>query len=304
MTENTSQSLLIPPSSECVWGCGHSNFNAEHVIGRQFAKEMELPYPLVLRWAEYGLPQRKLEIVLRDRVCQRCNGRWMKKLDDHAREVMGPSIKSAQPVLVSSAARRIRLARWALKVGLLLSLWFHDQTVRDPKLIRATAPAHANSSDSLPYVPLQTFPSVRLDRAPQPDRWVWFGSAGSSIPEFFMIANGLSIRGQPGERAGYSAVFSLRSLVVLVIVSAPGHRDDVTAAMGTEDPAAFHPDRLAPVWPDADTLHWPPKRRLQTSDIEHLIGAPADWQSSGSAVFPTWRPGDVSTHSSTILRDG
>lgn len=282
---------LIPPSAECVWGCGRSTFNLEHVIGQQFAKEMGLPYPLVLRWATFGMEQEKLEIALPDRVCRVCNGNWMRKLDNHAKKVM--SIRERVPVVVGATSDRLKLARWALKVGLLLSLWFHDQAVREPKLVEATASVHPNHPSSVPHVPLQDFAGVRKDQRPRGDQRVWFGAAGSAVPEFFLISNGLTIRGQPREPAGYSALFSLKSLVVFVVVPAPAHRDDIDAALGTTDPAAFFPELLVPVWPDQGELTWPPRRRLQTSDIEQLIGASADWGSGRAATFPTWRPGGV-----------
>jgi hypothetical protein len=283
----------IPDSTECVWGCGRSNFSAEHVIGRQFAKRMDLPHPLVLRWATYGREQRKLEIVLRDRVCQRCNSRWMKKLDDHTREVMGPSITKAAPVTISSAAARIKLARWALKVGLLLSLWFHDEAVRDPNLIKTTASMHPSRPASLPYVPLDEFAAVRLEKAPSQRAMVWFGAAGASIPDFFMVSNGLTIRQAPNERAGYSALFNLKELTVFVVVPASDHREDIAAALGTTNSSELHPDILVPVWPCAGPIKWPPSRNVETADAERLIGASADWAATTPATLGTWRPGHI-----------
>jgi hypothetical protein len=31
---------MLEPSTECVWGCGRSDFNEEHVVGKQFAKDL------------------------------------------------------------------------------------------------------------------------------------------------------------------------------------------------------------------------------------------------------------------------
>ena len=94
---------MLGPSTECIWGCGRSDFNQEHVIGKQFAKAMNLPYPLVQHWADYGRLIHALEIVINDRVCTTCNGKWMKRLDDRIRTLMGPSITDDAAVDISSA---------------------------------------------------------------------------------------------------------------------------------------------------------------------------------------------------------
>jgi hypothetical protein len=117
---------VLGPSSECVWGCGRSNFNREHVIGRQFANSLDLPYPMVMRWGSYGRTGRELEVVVENRVCEGCNGRWMKKLDDDVKDILGPSITDAAPVTLTPG-RQKTVARWALKVGLPLMLWTHDE---------------------------------------------------------------------------------------------------------------------------------------------------------------------------------
>lgn len=127
---------------------------------------MGLPYPLLLRWASFGMPQEKLEIALADRVCSVCNGNWMRKLDNGAQRVMAASIRDRTQVTVDTVSDRLKLARWALKVGLLLSLWFHDQASREPRLIEATAAMHPNHPGSVPYVPLGDFPSVRKGHRP------------------------------------------------------------------------------------------------------------------------------------------
>lgn len=141
---------MIPPSTECVWGCGHSNSNAKHVIGKQFARRMALPSPLVLRWGDYGRQQQTLEIVLRDRVCDVCNCHWMRKLDDQVRDLMGPSIMDSEAIAMTSRAAQRTLARWSMKVALLRTLWFHDEAVCDPKLIEATNAQPPGASPAAP----------------------------------------------------------------------------------------------------------------------------------------------------------
>ena len=136
-------------SNECVWGCGRADFNVEHVVGRQFARRLGLPYPLALRWAEYGRVQRELEITLPQRVCSGCNGRWMKKLDDRVRGSIGESICSGAPVQIAAAGTKRQLACWAMKVALLLNLWVHDEAVNYPELVESTFKLNQNDLDWL-----------------------------------------------------------------------------------------------------------------------------------------------------------
>jgi hypothetical protein len=192
---------MIPSSTHCVWGCGRSSLNAEHVIGKQFARRMDLPRPLVLRWGDYGRQQETLEIVLRDRVCDVCNGHWMKKLDDQVRKLMGPSIVAGESITITSKAKHCVLARWSMKVALLLTLWFHDEAVRDPKLVDATMPGHLEHPRPLPYAPVDDFSTLHGRGRPSDRAMIWFGAADRPVP-FFMVTNPLRARTGVGSPVG------------------------------------------------------------------------------------------------------
>jgi hypothetical protein len=82
------------PSSECIWGCDSGQpFDREHIIAKQVADAMGMPYPVPMAWGDYDVSggerlkhgeveEKELAIVLENRVCKRCNRKWMKALDD------------------------------------------------------------------------------------------------------------------------------------------------------------------------------------------------------------------------------
>lgn len=56
------------PVGKCVWGCGRSNFDREHIIGRNVAKHMEVGYPVPVHLGDS--PQGGTETIIEGRVCE------------------------------------------------------------------------------------------------------------------------------------------------------------------------------------------------------------------------------------------
>jgi hypothetical protein len=274
---------MLGPSTECVWGCGRTNFNEEHIIGRQFAKALELPYPLAMRWADYWRMEHKLlAVVINDRVCEGCNSRWMKKLDDRARKLMGPSITECAPVDISSV-EQLRLARWAMKVALLLMLWVHDECAKHPELLEAARAQEPGRTDE-PYVPVEDFADVGKRHRPPDGVLIWIGAASDELPDFFSSVSALSRPAEPTpERFGYYAMAALRHLVVYVVA-------------GLQDPddglAWFRPDNLAPgklvlIWPrSTEPVHWPPPQKFTAADVGGLTAADPGFGEPPAKVEP------------------
>src|SRR5271163_4694562 len=183
---------MLGPSTDCVWGCGRNNFNREHVIGRQFANRLDLPHPMVMRWGSYGSMRAELEVVVEDRVCTGCNGRWMKKLDDEVREILGPSIMEGATVSVARGEQRT-VARWALKVGLLLMLWTHDECEEHPELLADIRTQEGREHDE-PYVPLDDFRWMGQRHEPPPHAAIWLGCwpGRVDLPPYFSSVSALS----------------------------------------------------------------------------------------------------------------
>jgi hypothetical protein len=253
-----------------VWGCGRSNFNEEHIVGRQFAKALDLPYPLAMMWADYWRMEHKLlGVVINDRVCEGCNGHWMKKLDDRVRKLMGASITDGAPADISNG-EQLRLARWAMKVALLLMLWVHDECDKHPELLEATRAQEPGRTDE-PYVPMQDFAYVGDHHRPPDGVLIYIGAANDAVPDFYSSVSALSRPAEPGpERFGYYVLFALRHLVVYVVA---GLQDPVNGIPGFH-PSNLLPDKLALVWPQSpDSVHWPPPEEVTAEDIQALTAA-------------------------------
>ncbi|MGN6371528.1 MAG: hypothetical protein ACTHM1_00835 [Solirubrobacteraceae bacterium] len=270
---------MIGPSAECVWGCGRSDFNVEHVIGQQFAKALDLPYPMAMMWADYSrIEEQLLEVVLRDRVCTGCNGGFMKRLDDRMRRVMGSSITDATPTNLTED-QQTRVARWAFKVGLLLMLWVHDECARHPELLDAVRVSDPNRHAD-PLVPLGDFAYVGKRHLPPPHARIWLGAASEELPDYFSSVSALSRPASPRpERLGYYVIFALRHLVVYILAGTPEHGDVLSQALGRfVAPEQFDPHRLVPIWPARhERRHWPPSTRLTAEDVAKLTGNSPRW---------------------------
>ncbi len=208
---------MLAPSTECIWGCGRSNFNREHVVGRQLAERLGFPQPLVMRWGEYWRMESELEVIVRDRVCEGCNGRWMKKLDDEVADVLGTSITEGAPVDLTPWQQH-QAARWALKVALLLMLWTHDECALHPELMGA------NKRE--PHVPIDDFASVGKRHRPPHHTLIWLGLAADELPDYFSIVSTLARPAHPSpEWLGYYSLFAIGRLVVYVLAGTPDPRE-------------------------------------------------------------------------------
>jgi len=260
-----------PQFGECVWGCGSdAPFNQEHIIGRQFAKALGMPFPVPIKWGDIERStgreimhgealEKELAICLDDRVCERCNGNWMKKLDDLTVRFMRPALEHEGRVQLESK-KQLHVARWANKVGLLLALWFHDQPM--------DSRSHRKGRN---YVPANNFTRLyeKSRELPKYTR-IWVGAIDPALPvsECFVTAD--SIRSASGS-VGYLAAFRLKRIVFFV------SRLDVTYDGPLEDwpnPERVTKDRRAMrrLWPTSErVIEWPPPARLQADDLDAVI---------------------------------
>lgn len=280
---------MLGPSTECVWGCGRSDFTAEHVVGRGFANRLELPYPLAIVMGQHYRVQRKLEIVVRDRVCDTCNRNWMKRLDDRMRFIMGGSITDAAPVGLTQDQQK-RVARWAFKVALLLMLWLHDQAAQQPELLEVARRADA-WREGEPYIPTDDFAYVGRHHTPPAHVRIWLGRASESASPVFVSASALSRPLHPSpERVGYYVLFGLRHLAVYVLAGTAGHGDVFAQGLGKfVNPENFAPELLLPVWPTtAQRRNWPPPNQLSAAAMEKLTATRVPW--SKDKAPPTVEP--------------
>lgn len=225
---------------------------------------------MVMRWGEYGRVEKELEVVIKDRVCRVCNGRWMKKLDDRIAAIMRPSITEGTSIELDPT-QQLLIARWAMKVGLLLTLWVHDEAARHPQLPRP-AP-----SGEHPYVPLDDFASVYRHQRPPERVRIWMGAV-SDTPSFVSTVSALRVRTNRNPRpvrAGYYVVFILRQLIFQVLAC---EQDYGTALFDAFDPAVVAPGTMLPVWPTSELpIQWPPAHKLVAADIAKLTRTHPRW---------------------------
>lgn len=265
---------MIPPAGECVWGCGSGQpFNCEHIIGKQFAKAIEMPFPVPITWGEverstgaeieHGQAlEKELAICTDDRVCKRCNSQWMKRLDDLTVRAMRPALKDGEPVELDTKKQLI-VSRWATKVALLLTLWFYDQ------------PPNPRSLRNRPiYVPADNFHRLYARSKGLPENTsVWIGAMDPTqlLPsECSIMAEGIH-HAPSREPAGYYSVFQLRR--VLFFVCGFSLNYDVSLA------DSLHPEQctrdgraMQRLWPSSTSVvEWPPPAYLQTDDQDRVV---------------------------------
>jgi len=262
---------MIPPKGPtCIWGCGRSNFNREHIIGRNVAKHLQVRYPVPIKLGDS--PEQKTETVLEGRVCEGCNSGWMENLDARMVEFMGGALKETPDGSVElPKGHQEGLGRWAVKIALLLQVWMHDLKEAQPDL--DLEPPHA-ATDHFHKL---------MDGHPQKATRVWVGASPDfrAIPVASMsMANWLPEPTPSGIEllapCGYHCVFTLRSVVFFVVGWDEGHKDAV--ADDVLDGAKRFPGKLQQVWPSVPKrVEWPPQGYLSSEEVAHLIRPYTDW---------------------------
>lgn len=266
---------MTPPFGKCVWGCdSDAPLNEEHIIAHQVAKALDLPFPLRAEWGAIHRPtgtQRALghsldddlEIAIKDRVCKRCNGQWMNKLDKRMLAFMRASLRHGARIQLKDTQQRT-LAHWATKVGLLIALWFHDDALHNPD-----APQRGSTD-----VPDDNFLSVGKHMKPPERTRVWIGAVDDREDSFFMSADPI-LWGRPQDDApaevGYSAVFSLKTAVFYV---AGWKLDFATPHPDWPNPEKFVGGSrvMRRIWPIRErVVEWPPPQKMPADGLYRLV---------------------------------
>lgn len=283
---------MTPPLEKCVW-CERADFTEEHIIGRQFAKALRIPYPVQSHWGDFILPGNTGEITLRDRVCVACNTNWMRKLDNRIMKFMRPTIQDERRVQLKQGSQTA-LAMWATKIALLLRLRAHDLVLIHPEL--------AEASRGGGYVPDDNLQAITRCKSRPPNRTkVWIGSVHpqQDLPKFVHCGGNLGVFDDaqssglvlPAPR-GYFELFGLGRLVFYVSgweIAYDGPAPDIDPQL------VVGPRAMRRLWPNAEqVVEWPPPQRLSTNDLERMVNMPADWrkapQRGGRRVGPPKPP--------------
>jgi hypothetical protein len=267
----------------CVWGCGRRSFNREHIIGEQVAKALGIPDNTTTKWGRHRETTRgKFEIVLPNRVCTECNGKWMRKLDNRMMAFMRATFTTGAPVELTTT-RQLTLAYWATKVALLNEVYLHDENERKD----------ANDVGVF-FAPGDNLHAVYKHNRPPNLTRVWVG-ARADTPQalFFIHTTGIIVPEPQADRAtfyvpdaepenqyqrqaGFSAMFALRHLVFLVRGWELAYEKGTLDGLG--DPNTDVPDSMLPIWPTrAESLEWPPPHQLSSDEIGQITGTPPEW---------------------------
>jgi len=265
---------VIPPAGKCVWGCDSGKpFNQEHIIGKHVAKALDISFPVPMNWGDIHRStgeivdhgerlEDELKIVLADRVCERCNGQWMRKLDKRMLQFMWNTLRHEERVQLN-AGKQQTLALWATKVGLLLALWFHDQPFDAEHLGPSFAPA-------------DNFLAVGKHMRPPERTRIWIGAIAPtvSVREFSMSASALyeiPTDAEPIPR-GYYTVVQLKRLVLFVTGWELDYADYV--GQGPNAEAIVRARALSRIWPMSErVVEWPPPSYLESDDLDNLVKA-------------------------------
>jgi hypothetical protein len=265
---------VIPPSGQCVWGCesGHP-FNREHIIGKQIAEAMGMPFPVRISWGDIHrstgveiergdrVEREGLEIVLDDRVCERCNNQWMRKLDERMLAFMRPTLETEAPVQLD-LRKRLTLARWATKVGLLLALYLHDQPLADAD----------SEGMGKGYAPADNFTALYRHSMEVPDRTqVWAGMLDPviDVSESEVSVLAIPVYSTPGP-VGYYVLFSFKRLVFFVAGLDLGYGAAYPDDWTQPERRVSDSRALARIWP-SETVALPPLAYLEPDDYRVIV---------------------------------
>ncbi len=266
----------VPPKGECVWGCGRSDWAVEHIFGTNtLAKRLGITLPI---HTQIGDGERDSEIVLVDRVCKRCNNGWMQRWDNLMLDFMGGAITHGPRARVElSKGRQERLARWAIKVALLLEVFLHDMREAHPDF--GISPAHASPDHFHKLKGGHPQKGTRVCVGAADSRFallpVAWMSMAITVPE--ETASGIALL----RNRGYHCWFNLRHVVFLVMGWDEGNEDAV--ADDVLDGAKRFPGVLQQIWPVApERVYWPPKGRLAPQEAASLIKTYDEWPHTGN----------------------
>jgi len=268
---------VIPPSGQCVWGCNSGKpFNREHIIAKQVADAMGMPFPVRISWGDIRRStgeetergdetKNELEIVLDDRVCERCNNKWMDKLDHQMLAFMRPMMESETPVQIDPS-QQLTLARWATKIGLLLALYLHDQPLADPD----------SETMGKGYAPADNFTALFGHSMEVPDHtqvWVGMLDPAIDVSESEVFVANMPVHGTPGP-VGYYLLFSLKRLVFFVAGLELAYATSDTGDWVELERRLTDSRAMVQLWPsDGDTVLLPPPAYLEASDLLALVKA-------------------------------
>lgn len=241
MSRRASRSRRFRHAASCAF-CGAVGVTKEHALGRQFADVV----PGVGRWVHQTFDPERPQAPPHVKVaggpafvarvsCARCNGGWMREIDDRARPLVTSLARGRALALEAEAVTA--LASWAYKVMLVMML---------------KEPAHRR------FAPPARYRLLQHERQPPGAAQLWAGRTPSGDPLWFR-AN--SVRWPSEGAIGYGATLIVGELV-LHMVARPDDRAPALRLSGLSS-------ALTALWP-ATRCRWPPTQTLPLRGVLDL----------------------------------
>jgi len=238
-----------------------------------------------------GRPSNVIHVVLRNAVCARCNNRWMSDLEKSFVNTLGTQLSTPKARRLDPSQQE-RIARWAVKTALLMTLWTSVQS-----------PTATQFGYYVPDADLRWFPN---NTTPPPRTRVWIGAVhdpGHRAAHLQSAA--LSV--EMTKPIAYFVTLSLGYLLFQVFGTQ--FTDMKDPSTGRESPAIDPPpplnQALTNIWPgNGHDSVWPPSATIPSATLDNVSEwpaqlirrdgaqpyAPGRWAVRPSVPVPPWPP--------------
>lgn len=223
--------------------CGDDDLSREHVIARWLREELKIQGP-VREHLEFGSPRiwDTLAVVLPE-VCQKCNTGWLSRTERNARPVLSAMLFGNRTLKIN-AMQQAKIARWAVKTSLLLTL----------KKSRGEAYGWVPSG-SMNWL----YENPDSDQPP-PGSYVWIGclDAQRNIVSYMQSGSLLSDARDP---IGHVGLFTVGYVLIQIFCTEPDVVDYSEERDGHFVPPGMEAG-LVSIWPPNRAVQWPTAPRF------------------------------------------
>lgn len=262
-------SVYLPPrfQGSCFFCGGPGPLTDEHIVSETVRDQIPLASGVRRIWGPHvSREHENLYVVLKDAVCEACNGGWMSGLETGFVAILGRQLTDLTTTIDLTADQQELIARWAVKVALLLC-------------------AYDEATTHEMFIPIDDLRWLAEHTTPPDLARVWMGALETEnrLAHYsFTMPLG---HGTP--RRGFAAIvtFSIGNLLFHVVARDPVLSEEERAAgpplRPLDPPPNFYPG-LIRIWPveGTPTRRWPPTQVFQIADMNalshcyYLVGPP------------------------------
>ncbi len=255
------QVRLAPPyQGRCLFCLSKRKLTDEDVISRAVRRLLPrvTSVQAVAGGTLVGKPSNVLHVVLKNAVCTRCNNRWMSGLENAFVRTLGTQLSSpAKKTLDPSQQERV--ARWAAKTALLMTLWTGEQR---PK----------GAADH--YVPDAHLRWLPTHATPPPGTRVWMGILNDPN-ERIVHHQSAWLAVEPTKPVAYLVTFSLGYLLFQVFGTLPVDDRGGGTTLPILDPPAPFDRALTNIWPgNGQDAVWPTAMAIPAATLNRVAQWP------------------------------